>query len=134
MHRTRPCTFIALPLACAALAAAIPATVVAQQHTVNRVVVAARPASFAGRCPAHLHFVGTIYVTRYPVWLEYEWERSDGGRGPRQRVEVRSRSLTVGDSWELGGGRERLRVWERLHVLAPTGISSPAANVSVNCR
>ncbi len=31
----------------------------------------------------------------------------------------------------IGG---RMQVWERLHVLAPTGISSPMARVNVRCR
>ena len=110
-----------------------PAAVLFAQHTVTRVGIVARPNSFSGRCPADLEFIATIHVNR-PSFVEYQWERSDGARGQRQRVEIRGAGRGVTDRWRLGSGRQHLVVWERLHVLAPTGIWSPAARVAVNCR
>ena len=105
-----------------------------QAQTVSRVTVGVRPQNFSGRCPAELVFIGTIHVNRYPVIVEYEWERSDGARGPRQRVRIDSRGRGVRDTWTLGARGEQLHVWEQLHVLAPTNIRSPRAAVRVNCR
>ena len=106
----------------------------AQVRTVTRVGVVAKPRSYSGPCPATLQFIGTIHVSRFPVWVDYVWERSDGARGPRQRVRIDSVGRGVSETWQLGSGRQRMQVWERLHVLAPTGISSPVARVNVNCR
>ena len=46
--------------------------------------------------------------------------------------EAEGRGVT--DTWRIGTGRGRHVIWERLHVLAPTGIYSPPARVTVNCR
>ena len=102
--------------------------------TVTRVGIAARPRSYAGPCPATLVFTGTIHVNRWPVMVEYQWERSDGAASRRRRMQVRASGQGVRDNWTLGRGRERLRVWERLHVLAPTNMVSPTAQVNVTCR
>jgi hypothetical protein len=116
------------------LALLVAISLTAQVRTVTRVGIVAKPRSYSGPCPVTLQFIGTIHVRRYPVWVEYEWERSDGARGRRERVEITSAGRGVSDTWHLGAGRQRMKVWERLHVLAPTGISSPAARVTVNCR
>ena len=111
----------------------LPAVTLAQ-HTVTRVGVVAKPRVWDGPCPADLEFIATIHVSRFPTFVEYQWERSDGAKGPRRRVEILSAGRGVSDTWHLGGRRGRRVVWERLHVLAPTGITSPEARVTVTCR
>jgi hypothetical protein len=106
----------------------------AKVRTVTSVGIVAKPRSYSGPCPVTLKFIGTIRVSRFPVLVDYVWERSDGGRGRRQRVRIDSAGRSVSETWRLGSRRQRMQVWERLHVLAPTGISSPAARVNVNCR
>jgi hypothetical protein len=110
----------------------VPALLIAQR-TVTRVGIVAKPRVYEGPCPADIEFIATIHVSHYPTFAEYEWERSDGAKGPRQRVEIRSAGRGVTDRWHIGAGRRRYVIWERLHVLAPTGITSPAARVTVNC-
>jgi hypothetical protein len=111
----------------------VPALALAQR-TVTRVGIVAQPRAWDGPCPADIQFIATIHVSHFPTWVEYQWERSDGAKGPRRRVEIRSAGRGVSDVWRLGGKRQRLRIWERLHVLAPTGIDSPEARVTINCR
>jgi hypothetical protein len=114
------------------MVAALP--VAAQVHTVQRVAIVAKPNHYRGSCPAEIEFIATIFVNRYPVWVEYQWERSDGGRGQRERVEITSAGRGVSTRWTLGAQGQNKVVWQKLHVLAPTGISSPAANVRIECR
>ena len=130
MKRTRT----AVVFATVAALAAVSFAAYAQIRTVSRVGLVARPQAYTGHCPATINFIGTIHVNRHPARVEYQWERSDGGRGPREVIEIRAAGQGVRDTWTLGGPGERLVVWERLHVLAPTGISSPAVRVRVNCR
>jgi hypothetical protein len=106
----------------------------ADVHTVTKVVTVVNPKTFTGQCPAELRFTGTIFVSRHPVTVEYEWLRSDGAKGPRQRVTINSAGQGVSDTWQLGAHGQHLRVWEKLHVLAPTGITSAPATATVNCR
>ena len=111
----------------------VPALAVAQR-TVTRVGIVARPAVYTGPCPADITFIATIHVSRSPAFADYVWERSDGVKGRRQRVDIRGEGRGVTDTWRIGAGRGRYVIWERLHVLAPTGIYSPVARVTVNCR
>jgi len=106
----------------------------AQQRTVTKVVAIAKPKNYTGRAPATIEFVGTIFVSKHPVTVEYQWERSDGGMGERKKVTIRSAGQGVTDSWQLGAPGQHLRVWEKLHILAPTGITSAAAVATINCR
>jgi hypothetical protein len=117
-----------------AVTAALSIGLLAQEHTVSKVGIVAKPKVYNGPCPADLRFIATIFVTRHPVFVEYRWERSDGARGERRRIEIRSAGQGVTDTWRLGGRHQRLTVWEKLRVLAPTGISSAPASVRVNCR
>jgi hypothetical protein len=130
MNRQRTALAAAAALALAAVALAA----YAEQRTVTRVGIVAKPRAYNGPCPASLEFIATIHVSRHPVRVEYQWERSDGGRGRRETIEIRSAGQGVTDTWTLGRGGERRVVWERLHVLAPTGISSPEARVRVDCH
>jgi hypothetical protein len=102
--------------------------------TVTRVVAVVNPKKYAGPCPAHLRFTGTIFVKNPPVAVEYQWERSDGATGEVQRAEIRSAGQGFDDTWDLGEGKMRTRVWERLHVLSPRNVKSNAAAATVICR
>jgi hypothetical protein len=128
MNRTR-IALAAASAACLALAF----SAMAQERTVTRVGLVARPQAHAGSCPATFNFIGTIHV-RHPARVEYQWERSDGGRGRREVVDIRGAAQGVRETWTLGAPGERRSVWVRLHVLAPTGISSPEVRVRLNCR
>ena len=128
MNRTR----IALATAAVCLVALAPEAQ-AQPRTVTRVGLVVRPQAHRGTCPATFNFFGTIHV-RHPARVEYEWERSDGGRGPRHVVDVHGARQTVRESWTLGAPGERRTEWMRLHVLAPTAISSPTVRVRLDCR
>jgi hypothetical protein len=127
MIRTRT-ALLAACLAAASLAA------YAQIHTVTHVGLVAKPRVYNGECPARIDFIGTIRVSRHPARVEYEWERSDGGRGRREVVDIRSAGQSVRETWTLGRPGEHITVGMRLHVVAPTGISSPEVRVRVNCR
>jgi hypothetical protein len=98
--------------------------------TVTRVVAVINPKNYTGRCPAHLKFSGTIFVKNPPVAVEYQWVRSDGVKGGVQRAVIRSAGQGFDDTWDLGEGKMRLHVWERLHVLAPRNVASNAARAS----
>lgn len=125
---------LAATATCVASFIALPLEALAQPRTVASVRIVAKPRAYVGHCPATLEFIATIRVSRHPVRVEYQWERSDGGRGPREVIEIRSAGQGVTDTWTLGGPGQRRVVWERLHVLAPTGISSPQARVRIDCR
>src|SRR5438132_10264554 len=77
------------------------ATAEAQQYTVTKVVVIAKPNTYVGPCPATIEFLGTIFVSR-PATVEYRWERSDGVMGPRESVDIRSAGKGVTTTWKLG--------------------------------
>ena len=108
--------------------------VYAAEHTVTRVGIVAKPKSYHGDCPTTIEWIATIHVSHHPVKVTYQWERSDGAHGQRQEVEINAAGMGVSDTWELGGPGMHKVVWERLHVLAPTGISSPEAHVKIECR
>jgi hypothetical protein len=127
--------FVAGFVVVAALAVSLVAgELLAQQHTVTKVVAAAKPNTFSGPCPTEIQFIGTIFVSRHPVTVEYRWERSDGAMGERQKVEIGSAGQGVYESWKLGARGKHYQVWEKLHVLAPTGISSAPATAKVTCQ
>lgn len=113
---------------------AIVIAISAYAQTVTHVGVVAKPEVWTGPCPANVEFIGTIRVSRHPVWVTYEWLRSDGATSQRERVEITSEGRGVKDTWKLGARAEHLHVWEQLHVLAPTNVRSPRAAARVNCR
>ena len=108
--------------------------VYAAEHTVTRVGIVAKPKSYHGDCPTTIEWIATIHVSHHPAKVTYQWERSDGAHGPRQEVESDSAGRGVSDTWQLGRPGMHEVVWQRLHVLAPTGISSPEARVKIECR
>ena len=103
-------------------------------RTIEGVGIFSTPRDWSAPCPADLKFVGTINASRWPVRVEYRWERSDGAVSARRFIEVRSQHQRVTETWRLGRYRQHMVVWERLHVLAPTNIKSGQALVTVNCR
>lgn len=126
MHIRRVFVFAALVVVAAA-------TVFAQPKTISRVGIVAKPFVYNGSCPATIEFTATIFATHHPVVVEYQWERSDRSISARQRVEVQSLGQAVKDTWSLGGRAETLRMWQKLHVLAPNSVSSAESHVVVNC-
>jgi hypothetical protein len=120
--------------ALAVLASSSPAPASSPTRTVTKVVAVVNPKSWNAPCPAALTFTGTIFVSRHPATVTYRWERSDGVRGQVQTLTINASGEGVTDTWTLGAGKEHKRVWEKLHVLTPTGISSNAASIQVNCR
>lgn len=105
-----------------------------QHHAVTRVTIVAKPRVFSGPCPATLEFSATIYVGRRPVFVDYEWEHSDGARSAPQRVEITGPWLRVTESWKAGSPGHHRKFWAKLQVLAPTSIASSQAVVELNCR
>jgi len=118
----------------AVLAFALPAPASSQTRTVTKVVTVVNPKSWNGPCPATLKFTGTIFVSHHPATVTYRWERSDGAQGQVQTLTINASGEGVTETWQLGAGKQHLKVWEKLHVLTPTGISSNAASIQVNCR
>jgi hypothetical protein len=114
-----------------ALAVAVGIPAFSQERTVTKVAIVAKPQVYTGPCPAALQFIATVFVSHHPVWIDYRWERSDGAMGPRTRLEIGSAGQGIYTTWTLSKGGT---FWERLHVLAPTGISSPQGTAHVNCR
>lgn len=108
------------------------ATAEAQQFTVTRVLVVAKPRTYSGPCPTTIEFLGTIFVSR-PARVEYRWERSDGTLGPRQFVDIRSAGKGVTTTWRVGTPRRVFSGWERLRVLSPNAISSNTAAIQIKC-
>jgi multidrug efflux pump subunit AcrA (membrane-fusion protein) len=127
-------SFIALSVL-AVLSYCAPALVARQG--VTEVTVTASPQSYNGPCPGRVKFTGTIHIDRYPMTLNYQWERSDGAKGPVKVVHVpsaKTRSITAVDYWQVSA-RGRLQIRERLHVrTGKTDIASSAATATVNCR
>ena len=112
----------------------IPSMAWAQEHTVTRVGMVAKPRAYQGACPVDIEFIGTIFVSRHPVWIEYRWERSDGAVQQPRRIQITSAGQGVAEWWKLSGRAGVVhQVWMKLHVLAPTGISGVSPTVTVNC-
>lgn len=115
-----------------------PQILLAQQQAVTEVTVVANPQAYKGPCPGKLKFTGTMYVSRYPMTLNYQWERSDGAKGPVRVVHIpnaKTRSITVVDYWQVGASGQHLQVWERLRVrTGNTDITSSPATVTISCR
>lgn len=104
----------------------------APQSTVTKVVAVAKTKNYHGPCPTDIQFVGTIFVS-HSARVEYRWERSDGAMGGRQSVDIHSAGQGVSDTWHVGAPGKSLNGWVRLHVLAPTGITSNDATFEIHC-
>jgi len=137
MSRYRSITLSLLVLA--ALLVSPPAQMVwAQGAPITAVTVAAYPQSYTGPCPAKITFTGKIYVDRYPMTFNYQWQRSDGAKGPLRMMRVpnaSTRVLTVIEHWQLGAPGQQKQVWEQLRVRSGnTDITSAPATATINCR
>jgi hypothetical protein len=102
--------------------------------TVTKIEMMTRPKAFSGKCPANLRFTGVIHVSGQPVTVEYQWERSDGAKGPKKKIVIRNAGVGVNETWQLGGAGEHLTVSEKLHVLSPNEMVSSPGTVNVVCR
>jgi hypothetical protein len=108
------------------------------------------PRTYAGNCPRSIEFVGHILVTIPGTRVDYQWERSNGTKGKVLHAQIgqplppgaprdtmKSPNVTepvTSDRWFVGLPSEGGRFWEKLHILAPFDIYSPAALVDVECR
>ena len=105
-----------------------------QERTVTEVKAIAKPKQYHGPCPTTIEFVATIFVSHHPARVDYQWERSDGAKGPRQTITNRSAGEGVSTTWEISRRiHGEFDGWEKLHVLAPTGISSNEAQFQIKC-
>jgi hypothetical protein len=94
-----------------------------------------RPTKFVGKCPATLHWTAHLTVRNPPVKVQYQWLRSDSAKGPLKEILIRGTEAIIGgESWQLGGDKEHIIVWERLAVLEPNVLHSRAVAVNVTCR
>jgi hypothetical protein len=114
-----------------AQAATKPRTTPAVLHIDNTV----RPTKFTGKCPATLRWTAHLTVRNPPVKVQYQWLRSDSAKGPLTEILIRgTEGIIGGESWQLGGDKEHLVVWERIQVLSPNLVYSRAAAANVTCR
>ncbi|HEY9167047.1 MAG TPA: hypothetical protein VIS48_12895 [Candidatus Kryptonia bacterium] len=105
-----------------------------QPGKITKLKIGVKPSLFNGHCPKTFDFHCTITVNHTPVTVEYEWLRSDGASGGKQRVEMRHTSVTVSDTWQLGEAKQHLREWEKVHIISPKDMNSPPAIIIVNCK
>jgi len=107
-------------------------------QSISGVEVVSNMSHYSGGCPAHIRFTGKIFVNAYPMTLNYQWERSDGVKGPVKIVHVPSRStrsITAVDTWQLGAPGKRMQVSAKLRVRSGnTDLTSNSAQVTVACR
>ena len=105
---------------------------------IGDVRVTASPQHYTGPCPGHIRFTARIVVEHYPMALNYQWERSDGAKGPVKVVKVPSaatKTITTVDTWQVGTRCERGEVWEKLRVRSGNAdITSDQATATVTCR
>jgi hypothetical protein len=70
--------------------------------------------------------------------LNYQWQRSDGAKGPLRVMRVpnaSTRVLTIIEHWQLGAPGKQMQVWEQLRVRSgKTDITSAPATATINCR
>ena len=111
----------------------VPAAVGSQERTVTEVKAIAKPKEYRGPCPVSIEFIAPIFVSHHPARVTYQWERSDGAKGPRETIDIRSAGQGVSTTWNFSKPRSEFNGWERLHVLAPTGITSNDAVFHVRC-
>ena len=98
--------------------------------------VVANVQNYRGPCPAKIKFTAYIEVTKYPMVLNCQWERSDGAKGQVKTIRVPNASakrITFTDIWEVSA--QHKKVWERLRVKCGSeNVASEAATVAINCH
>jgi hypothetical protein len=103
---------------------------------IGTVSVDAHPSSYTGRAPAHLRFVAHIELAGARTF-NYQWERSDGAKGPVKVVQVNpnQRAMTAVDTWQLGAPGQKMEVWEKIHVnCGNQHLTSEPVTVSISYR
>jgi hypothetical protein len=109
------------------------ATAVAAQKVTA--TLTASPKSYAGPCPAVIHFNGKITVTQ-PGRVQYKFIRSDGAAAPVQTLSFDGAgSKNVGTTWTLGGpGLPSYSGWQAIQVVYPYTVKSNKAHFKMSCR
>src|SRR3974377_1203205 len=106
---------VALSLVAVLVLSCLASTVAA--HEIGGVTVKASPETYNGPCPARIRFTGLIEIQRYPMTLNYHWERSDGAKGPVKVFHATrtTRTLTTVEPWQISNpGRQQVSA--TLHV------------------
>lgn len=95
----------------------------------------ANPTSYAGTCPAVIHFDGQITATE-PGRIQYKFIRSDGAYAPIQTLDfAQAGSKPVNTTWTLGGpALPTYSGWEAVKIVYPQDVESNKANFKIVCR
>jgi len=105
---------------------------------IGAVTVSAIGHTYRGPCPAHLQFRGRIVIEKYPLTLNYVWERSDGAKSTTKVLKVpnaSTRTMTVVDAWSFGKSGQIADVWVSLRVRSGNAdVTSDHATIHVECR
>jgi len=108
------------------------------QEAVSGVSVTANVQTYSGKCPAKIKFTGVIEVNKYPLTLNYQWERSDGAKGPKKVERVpsaKTKTVTVVDYWQLGAKGDSMTVSAKLRVRTGNlDLASAPAEVTIHCK
>jgi hypothetical protein len=93
---------------------------------VTKAAIVVQPAHYNGQAPAHIKFIGTIFVSNAPVTVKYHFERSDGASSASREITIASGAgAEVDDTWDIGAAGVKETVWERLVTDAPNTKASP---------
>ena len=106
-------------------------------EAIGSVTVTANKTSYTGKCPTTIKFTGKIEVNKFPMSLNYHWERSDGAKTAVKVVHVKkgTKTLTVVDTWKLGAAGKHVDGWVKLIVNSGnTHITSDPANFTLDCK
>lgn len=98
------------------------------------IVTVANPGEYSGPSPARIQFSAAVFVNKYPLKINYRWERSDGAKSQPQTLEIAGPVQGVTTTWTLGAPGKRYQIWERLHILAPVDIAAEPGRAAVVCR
>jgi len=108
------------------------------QFTVTSINASVLPgAHFCGQPVWTFNFSATITLSPGPNGgnITYTWERSDGGATAPITISVPAgqTTVTVTDSWALGGGAPVGSYWEQVVVTGPNSITSNKATFTKFC-
>lgn len=121
-------------LAVAAFLAAIFGAAPAQAQDYSATLTAA-PASYSGKCPADIHFNGSITAKKAGK-VQYKFLRSDGAFATIHTLNFEAPGTkNVSTTWTLGGAAlPTYTGWEAIQIVYPTNVESNHANFSVKCE
>ncbi len=89
--------------------------------------------SYKGKCPAHVEFEATVWVSG-PTTVKYHWERSDGVKTDEKEYTFQaagSAGLPV-ETWDLGAAGQKLHAWEKLAITSPSPRGA-TGRISITC-